>query len=623
MHRLLLAVVAAVWLAVAPGWAARNPREPPTVEIPGQGVVVGREVSVTRTQKSTLYLNIPFAQPPVGILRFAAPVTNPLPSWSTPRNASAFGPACPQIVATLQEQDRILTNFLLDNDLQTSEDCLTLNIFTPDGNPPADGWSVMLWLHSGDFMTGAASLWDGSVLAIRQKVLIVTTAYRLNVLGFFTTLDGNLPGNWGLWDQVAAIDWVKDKIAAFGGNPKNITLFGHGAGAVSVGLHVVSSQSTNFQAAIAMSGSATTPPGASSGGVLTDRSQVEAIRKLAARFDCLPSTADVMTCMRNVQPVGVLVEWAIKYGTYGPVEDGKYANTTPPFLSDSPKNLLEMSKRGVPLLIGYTDNEDALLMRKELEAGLSPSKFETLLVDATIPDVPVPETENNETCPINGETLVDAVSFYYTPVPPSEDGVMLRQKFMEFTTDKKYGSPAFLQASASSKVAHTWMYRFDYRLKTLGVGDAVPDWVNVPHQYELPFVWGMPYWTSLPTQVVWNSQDKKIADIVMALWASFAKTRNPTQQIQGGAVKWEPFTEANPGVMVLDRNFSMTDTSNFDYRSFAFWNNYYPKVVESLTSCCNQTAGASTHTPHSLHYVVVVPLVLQAMPWTWTAFGWL
>lgn len=122
------------------------------------------------------------------------------------------------------------------------------------------------------------------------------------------------------------------------------------------------------------------------------------------------------------------------------------------------------------------------------------------------------------------------------------------------------------------------MYRFDYRLKTVGVGDAVPDWVNVPHQYELPFVWGMPYWTSLPTQVVWNSQDKKIADIVMSLWASFAKTRNPTQQIQGGAVKWEPFTEANPGLMVLDRNFSMTDASTFDYKSFAFWNSYYPKV---------------------------------------------
>lgn len=73
-------------------------------------------------------------------------------------------------------------------------------------------------------------------------------------------------------------------------------------------------------------------------------------------------------------------------------------------------------------------------------------------------------------------------------------------------------------------------------------------------------------------------QDKKIADIVMSLWASFAKTRNPTQQIQGGAVKWEPFTDQSPGVMVLDRNFSMTDSSTFDYKSFAFWNTYYPKV---------------------------------------------
>lgn len=98
----------------------------------------------------------------------------------------------------------------------------------------------MLWLHSGDFNTGASSLWDGSVLAVRQKVLVVTAAYRLNVLGFFTTLDPNAPGNWGLWDQAAAIDWVQAKIAVFGGNPKNITLFGHGAGGVSTGSSVTS-----------------------------------------------------------------------------------------------------------------------------------------------------------------------------------------------------------------------------------------------------------------------------------------------------------------------------------------------------------------------------------------------
>ncbi|KAE8752521.1 Carboxyl/Cholinesterase 03 [Frankliniella occidentalis] len=615
----MLLVAVLVWLSV-PGsaWAAtRGPREPPTVEIPGQGVVVGREVSVSRNQKSTLYLNIPFAQPPTGNLRFDKPQTDPLPSWTEPRNASAFGPACPQMLSKLDEQDRILTNFLQDKGLEMSEDCLQLNIFTPDGNPPAEGWSVMLWLHSGDFQTGATSLWDGSVLAVRQKVIVVTAAYRLNILGFFTTLDGNAPGNWGLWDQVAAIDWVQSKIAAFGGNRKNITLFGHGAGGVSVGLHVISPMSDGFQAAIAMSGSATTPPDSSSGGVAREeRSTVEAIRKLAERFYCRPSTADVVSCMRNVQPVQVLVEAALQFTKYLPVVDSKYNNVSQPFLSDKPATMLEMTPKGTPLMVGYTDHEDAMQMRKELEGGLSSSKYTELLVDATSADLPQPESENNDTCPINGEQAMDAVTFYYTPIPATEDTTLLRQKFMEFTTEKKYGAPAFLQASFSSKVSPTWMYRFDYRLKSTAVGDAVPDWINVPHQYELPFVWGMPFWTSLPSQVVWNSQDKKIADIIMTLWGSFAKTRNPTQQIQGGAVKWEPFTEQNPGVMVLDKNFSMTDVSNFDYRSFAFWNTYYPKVIESLVGCCNQTDGASTVAPRGLH--LALPVLAPLLPWaTW------
>ncbi|CAG2061600.1 unnamed protein product, partial [Timema podura] len=125
--------------------------------------------------------------------------------------------------------------------------------------PPSEGWPVMVWLHPGDFNTGATAWWDGSVLAIKQKVIVVTTAYRLNIFGFLTLMDG-CPGNLGLLDQVAALDWVSTKIAVFGGSSENVCVFGHGAGGSSVGLHVLSPLSAGkFHKALAMSGSALKP----------------------------------------------------------------------------------------------------------------------------------------------------------------------------------------------------------------------------------------------------------------------------------------------------------------------------------------------------------------------------
>nr|CAD7198622.1 unnamed protein product [Timema douglasi] len=234
-------------------------RDVPHVNVPGQGIVEGKEVAVTRSQRASVYLGIPFAAPPLKLLRFAPPVTRPLPTWNTPRNATEFAPACIQNEDDLKKHDRLFKQLLPEQAIKFSEDCLYLNVFVPDGTPPSEGWPVMVWLHPGDFNTGSTAWWDGSVLAIKQKVIVVTTAYRLNIFGFLTLMDG-CPGNLGLLDQVAALDWVSTKIAVFGGSSENVCVFGHGAGGSSVGLHVLSPLSAGkFHKALAMSGSALKP----------------------------------------------------------------------------------------------------------------------------------------------------------------------------------------------------------------------------------------------------------------------------------------------------------------------------------------------------------------------------
>jgi carboxylesterase type B len=188
----------------------------------------------------------------------------------------------------------------------------------------------------------------------------------------------------------------------------------------------------------------------------------------------------------------------------------------------------------------------------------------------------------NQTCPVNVEHLLQTILFYYTPYPSSLEPEVNLQKYVDYTTEKRYGADIYRQARFVSKSSKTYVYRFDYKPKKNLIVD-LPEWIQVPHGFELPFFWGMPYWPSLP-QITWNAADRKVADIVMSLWTNFVKYGNPVQT----GVKWDAFEETAPSVMIIDRNFNMSDSSTFDHEAFAFWIDYFPTVVDA-TQCCNAT----------------------------------
>ncbi len=204
------------------------------------GVVEVRGGSVQGVERGGVwsYSGIPYAASPAGERRWRPPA--PPESWSGIRVCDQFGPIAPQAQGFMDQA-------LGGSTVESSEDCLNLNVWTP--RPDSGRRPVLVWIHGGSFMTGTGSsgLYRGGVLARYEDVVVVTINYRLGMLGFLAHpalaesgqvwLDGQEwsgIGNWGLADQVAALAWVRDHIDRFGGDPGNVTLFGESAGAMSV-----------------------------------------------------------------------------------------------------------------------------------------------------------------------------------------------------------------------------------------------------------------------------------------------------------------------------------------------------------------------------------------------------
>ncbi len=200
-----------------------------TADPTARATTAAGEVEGVAANGMTIFRGLPYVAAPVGALRWHAP--EPGAAWTGVRRATEFGRACPQ--------DRSASIDQAGDPGPTSEDCLTLNVWTPRADASAK-LPVMVWIHGGAFVIGAGSqgIFDGTALA-RRGVVVVTFNYRLGALGFFShpALDAAAPGgpvNFGLLDQIAALKWVRDNIGSFGGDARNVTIFGESAGAESV-----------------------------------------------------------------------------------------------------------------------------------------------------------------------------------------------------------------------------------------------------------------------------------------------------------------------------------------------------------------------------------------------------
>jgi len=450
-----IAAVLAATLLAAPFLATGAAQaQAPTVRID-----TGPLVGVTEGP-ANVFRDIPYAAAPVGDLRWAPP--QPAKAWSAPRPAAEAGPSCPQPMNADGSPNSGGANG------PTSEDCLQLNVFAPKG---AKGAPVMVWIHGGGHRTGAGWVYGGQNFA-RDGVVAVTINYRLGALGYFAhpAIDaaarpGDPVGNYGLMDQIAALKWVQRNIARFGGDPKNVTVFGESAGGQStLALLATPSAKGLYQKAIVESGLGWVTP-----KTLTVR-EAEGVKALEKAGIAAATIADL-----RALPVEKLV--AVN-DDYQPFVDGKLMTET------ASQAAADGHFADVPLIIGSNSGEDSLM---------GPRVAPQML--AAIP--PIAKAVYQDEAAVSDEAVARAIF-----------------------TDRVMGGPARWIAGKASGGQPAWLYYFSY------VGSRFPpSKTRASHADEIQYVWE--YWGRRTPMSMVSAKDQEVATLMHACWVSFAKTGAP------------------------------------------------------------------------------------------------
>ncbi|XP_043937865.1 carboxylesterase 5A-like [Protopterus annectens] len=523
------------------------------------GQLKGKIVEVKGTNKAVyVYQTIPFAKAPVGSQRFTAP--GKIESWKGVRDAATiFPPMCLQP----REQVDILFDYLGIElpPLEMNEDCLYLNVYTPVPPNEMASLPVMVFIHGGGFMIGGAYMTDGSSLAVYGNVVVVVIQYRLGVFGFFSTGDEHARGNWGLLDQVAALQWVQENIKSFGGDPGSVTIFGESAGGASVSLLVLSPLSENlFHRAISESGSAIIP------GFF--RHDPQEVAKMIANFsgcDTLNS-ASMVKCLRDKTDEEVLNSTSSLLFTVPLVADGV-------FLTKSPEELL-LAKEiiDVPYLLGVTNHEAGWLLPSMFLPEGWPEGVDRATVESVIGSL-------CRNMSVGEELQQFIVKEYFEDI---EDPIQLRDLFLEFLGDLILVIPTF-RAAKYHRDAGYQVYFYEFQHRPSIYGDRKPDFVKSDHGDELGFVFGMPFLTG-EIKLFENSteEEKSFSKMIMKYWSNFAYTGSPNGE---GLLHW-PAYDSREEYMQL--NIKPSRAAHFKEKRVAFWTEAFPEKVKEISERKNE-----------------------------------
>lgn len=442
----------------------------------------GKVRGVARASGGAEFLGIPYAQPPVGNLRWREPA--PAKSWKGVRDAGAFGAPCSQPV--LGDWNK--------HDAETSrEDCLFLNVITPVW-PAKEPLPVMLWLHGGANKGGTASseLYKNGTL-ICHGVLLVTVNYRLGVFGFYAhpalTRESahHASGNYGLMDQIAALDWVRKNIANFGGDPARITVFGQSAGAMDTSLLMTSPLSKDrFQRAIAQSGSVLIAPPVPLAGA-------ESVGEKLAGLLGVPSGDAAVAHLRAIPAEGLLKALGKldpkQAPRFGPIVDGWVIPRRPPGVFAAGE------QSAIPMIIGSTT--------REFSMTATPDELRKIIENLT------------------GDLAPEAFRLYGVADGASGEadplyGTVANQWSADFT----FRCPATTQAAWHNAAQHpTFTYQFEHAIPGQEADGAV-------HSSDLLYVFGF-YPKSGNISGNFNGTDFKLAELIETYWTNFAKQGNP------------------------------------------------------------------------------------------------
>jgi para-nitrobenzyl esterase len=465
------------------------------------------------------FLGIPYAEPPVGDLRWAPP--EPHAPWTTPLDASAFGSRCPQPPSPFGQPS-------------TGEDCLFLNVYVPHRKsvPERDlkrKRPVMVWIHGGAFQFGSADNYDPTKLVTAGDVIVVTINYRVGALGFLAhpALSAESPagisGNYGILDQQLALQWVQDNIAGFGGDPKRVTIFGESAGGISVHAQLASPLATGlFRRAIVQSGAVFQQPTLAEAEALGSDS--------ADAFGCPDQTA---ACLRALSVDAVLASQPSGLQSTSPVIDGVVL----------PLPLRDAFRSGafnrVPVMEGSNHDEMRLFVAIgfDLAGG-----------------------------PVTEATYQDSIAGLLG-IPPSVAALLVPQYPLD-----RYPSPdlalsalgtdaAFAcNAAAADGWLSDWVPTYAYEFNDQTAPQLYLPPVSFPygaaHASEIQYLFDTP--AAFPQAL--NADQQRLSDAMVGYWTRFARTGKPSAR---RAPRWRRFDVDSEMMSLVAPSPALTTVNGF------------------------------------------------------------
>ncbi len=465
------------------------------------------------------FLGIPYAKSPVGVLRFAPP--REIGKWDGIRPANEFGASCPQIIdeyepASLYKQ---------------SEDCLSLNIWTPGADDKKR--PVIIYIHGGGFVNGGTAdpLYNGSYISKRGDIVFASVNYRVNALGYLYLEDFGAQykgsSNLAIQDQLMGIRWIKNNIANFGGDPDNITIMGESAGSASVMILMGLPQAKGlFTKAIAESGGCNLVRTREQASRYTKQflkaagvKDIESLRKLSAD--------DIVKAVnKQLNEAGFEADLV-----FAPVVDGDIIPVDPL------KSIDNGSAKEIAFLNGTNLDEYRYWINYSGILRFIPMG---VMLDA-VPDVKAR---------LGGKDK-ELIEFYKKKNPHSG----ISDNMFEFATDMMFLIPHIQATEAQSKYANVWMYRFDWK-------SQAKDYFGACHAIELPFV--LKTFDS-PTrwQIVGPNPPMDLSDTIMDAWVAFARTGNPNH---AGMKTWPQYEAGQRATMIFNTESEVINDPEKDVR---------------------------------------------------------
>jgi len=535
------------------------------------------------------WLGIPYAEKPINENRFKRPI--PAKNWSGIYNATELQNTCYQL------RDESVPGFWgteqWNPNTEVSEDCLYLNVWTP--NPKPNNSAVMVWIYGGAFYSGSSTLkiYDPKIIVGETDMIFVSLNYRVSIFGFLYMDNENAPGNQGLLDQNMALNWIYNNIQFFGGDNTKITIFGESAGSVSVSLHLLSPLSAPFfKNAIMQSGSSL-----AKWATLDNTIALERNREYLENLNCKGSANEMIECAKNIDSKTILEksdeyfytksEGSIMQFPHLPVVDNY-------FLPEEPIVLLNKGKfKKCPIIIGVNKDEASFFLFYQfaeyrnftVKPPITNEIHEKLLANLFTSYPQFPSKAN--------KPIIDAICYKYTPWDNVHDIKRNIELLDDAPADYHFICPALDFANTyATNQQDVFFYHFTQRASN----HLWPDWFGVMHTDEIQFVFGKP----LYSQANFTEEEKVFTRKLLKYWSNFARYDNPngcqdikeqekqklaTLTLEQSIEPWPKYqvlfdSETNDQKAHLILNAAQIKV-DYNLRSdyCSFWNSYLPNLI--------------------------------------------